>query len=97
MEDKTKIPYGPYCYNEKGRCPYWSYRDKIKNKTLDEMESGYCSFLGKGDYELNREIKYVLMYPKNHPDHGKPMTSEEIGMYMSLLWDQCKMCGENDE
>lgn len=44
------IPYGDYCYDydEYGKirpCPYWS-----RDTTKSYQESGYCSFLGEGDW-----------------------------------------------
>lgn len=45
-KDESKIPKGIYCYDENGRCPYWS-----KNLDKDHQESGYCSFLEVGDWE----------------------------------------------
>jgi len=42
--DYTKIPIGPYCYNNK-ICPYW-YRAE---DGVDQAY-GYCSYLHKGDW-----------------------------------------------
>jgi len=39
------IPWGDYCYDSKGRCPYW---DMAENK--EEQNDGFCWFLGKGDW-----------------------------------------------
>ena len=56
-KDQSVIPNGVYCYGyvsqkEGSRkiqiCPYWS-----KNKTKDNQESGYCSFLELGDWMEN--------------------------------------------
>lgn len=87
-KDKTVIPKGWYCYDIiKGKrvlCPYWSIR-----KDKPEQENGYCSFLGKGDWEENKE--------KNWRDSkGKLTSADEMGINLSLLWDQVKECGEND-
>lgn len=52
------IPKGMYCYTvdsidkETGRmnvdpCPYWSVDD-----SRPEQENGYCSYLGRGDWEV---------------------------------------------
>lgn len=100
--DKTLIPKGEYCYERleenKGKfkviggCPYWRHRSEIDDKKTDEYDYGYCLYLGKGDIELNDECEYVLDHPKDHPDYGKPMTANEIGLSLSLLWDQVKMC-----
>lgn len=96
MKDTSIIPDGMYCYTRKNGkryiCPYWS---SIPERQY--QENGYCSYLEKGDYELNREDKYKLIYPENHPDKGREMTAEEIGMPFSILWYMCKMCGINDD
>jgi len=49
MTTKHDIPSGYYCHDENFKpCPYWSRRaDK------PEQESGYCGWLGKGDWELH--------------------------------------------
>lgn len=45
-KDLSLIPKGIYCYDENGICPYWP-----KRKDKPNMENGYCSFLGWGDWE----------------------------------------------
>lgn len=42
----TVIPFGYYCYDKTGNCPYI---DNAANK--DEQQSGFCWFLNKGDWE----------------------------------------------
>jgi len=39
------IPFGLYCYDEKGICPYWD-----KNKNQEYQFDGYCHFLKTGDW-----------------------------------------------
>lgn len=40
------------CKDEQGNtCPFWSQRDKL----LESKDYGYCHYLRKGDYELNKE------------------------------------------
>ena len=46
MHDPAAIPLGDYCYDENGRCPYWSLVE-----TPDE-EEGYCAFLDEYDWLL---------------------------------------------
>ncbi len=41
------IPRGMYC----DECPFWS-----KDKKRSRRENGYCSYLGKGDWNLNNGI-----------------------------------------
>lgn len=69
-------------------CPYWSNADD-----RPYQENGYCQYLGKGDYEINREpqtcnvtqslgngkYKYIVV------EHGVNNPS-----WFSLLWDMCK-------
>lgn len=47
MSNKSLIPKGIYCYSNQGVCPYWSIREDRPGQT-----NGYCSLLGKGDWEL---------------------------------------------
>lgn len=41
---KSRIPRGVYCYNEKGRCPYWDMKPELPHQA-----SGYCHYLSAGD------------------------------------------------
>ena len=41
MKDTSVIPNGIYCYDENGKCPYWSLRED-----LPEQYNGFCDFLG---------------------------------------------------
>lgn len=92
-KDTTIIPKGDYCYDESDLCPYWS-----TNSNYHEQDCGYCSYLEKGDWEMNDEKKWKTTYRKD----GKELSDElrsanEIGIPMSLLWDQVKECGINIE
>lgn len=86
--DESVIPVGYYCYDDNGACPYWS-----RDPNHHEMENGYCKFLEKGDWEMNIEKKWRITYQggKKVTD-GKLESAEELGMYMSVLWDQVKEC-----
>ena len=53
---EEKIPKGLYCYDERGICPYWRRIDG-----REEQEDGWCDYLGKGDYEINREDNVTLI------------------------------------
>lgn len=90
-KDKRKIPLGYYCYtytkDKRIICPYWSIR---KNKP--NQENGYCSYLEKGDWNINTEKIWL----KNTDGTDKSQSANEIGLPLSLLWDQCKMCGINE-
>jgi hypothetical protein len=87
------IPKGHYCstyINEyKYECPYWSFREGH-----EEYEDGYCAYLGKGDYELNRERKYV-MKRKDGTVIGEGTAFELGELKLSTLFDQVKMCNIN--
>jgi hypothetical protein len=47
-EMKKRIPQGLYCYDENGRCPWWSV-----NLRYPKQNNGYCSYLEKGDWMDN--------------------------------------------
>ena len=85
-EGDNLIPRGVYCYDEVGVCPYW---DSDKDKPY--QYNGYCWFLEKGDWDLNKEKKWT------NTQTGEIETGDEIGLPMSLLWDQCKECGIDDD
>lgn len=91
-KDKRKIPKGMYCYKYLkcmkdgkykviGVCPYWS-----KRKNKPKQENGYCSYLEKGDWEINQEQVWEDDY-----------TGEEIKGHFSLLWDRVKECGIKED
>lgn len=97
------IPHGMYCYTvisvdwktgimKTDTCPFWDY-----DETQEEQHGGYCHYLKNGDWERNKEIndKSIIISEK---DKGKTV-SEVIGedFPSSLLWDQCKECGINDD
>ena len=88
-KDKRLIPYGYYCYNSKGNCPYWSIR-----RGKPKMRNGYCAFLEKGDWDINRE-KIWTVNKRNkkgeYVDIAKG-TAEELGIEGSWLWDKVKEC-----
>lgn len=46
--DPSKIPLGIYCYDENGKCPYWS---RIEGG--EPQNDGYCKFMSKGDVDLS--------------------------------------------
>lgn len=85
------IPVGYYCYDKKGNCPYWSIR-----KDKPEQRNGYCAYLGKGDWDINKEKRFTLIEfeGKKIPKNKRVMRSaNEAGIPGSLLFDQCKECG----
>ena len=105
MQEKSVIPYGDYCYNENGRCPYWIYKkithDKKVPKRYRQIEEEeevsvsipYCLYLNKGDvFDISDEEFEELKYFHNCTDE------ELLSKYpLSLLWDAIKECGENED
>lgn len=93
MKDIEKIPKGMYCYDEKGKCPFWSIKED-----LPEQENGYCSFLGKSDYDINREVHDCTMTTHEGGVEKKIefQTGPDNPGFFSLLWDACKECNYND-
>jgi hypothetical protein len=90
---KKLIPKGYYCYSVKNGktipCPYWSI-----DKKHSKQNNGYCAYLEKGDWDINKESRWrEVKYVNGKKKKGKTSTAEEIGIPMSLLWDMCKDCG----
>jgi len=46
LPKRFRIPRGVYCYRGDKLCPFWS-----KDYNQPEQENGYCSYLGRGDWE----------------------------------------------
>lgn len=100
INPETVIPTGMYCYKYIGKsytddgililrthhCPFWSL-----NKKKPKQANGYCSYLGKGDWDL-------AYHPHVTWEHGHAVDyiDTEMTMY-GLIWDCCKECGVNDE
>lgn len=86
----TVEPHGEFI-----NCPFWK-----KVPFLPEQQNGYCHYLNKADIELNPEYnkESFISYDKTGNNTGKSVT-EVFGEYFpsSLLWDQCKECGINDD
>ena len=89
-KDESLIPKGQYCYTyEDGKfkpCPYWD--------TVDDAPSqynGYCHFLEKGDLEIETEMVFI------DEKTGEKSMGNELPFPCSLLWDQCKECGINND
>jgi hypothetical protein len=43
---KNNIPTGPYCYNEDGKCPYWSI-----DETKEQHNNGFYRYINRGDWD----------------------------------------------
>ena len=74
------IPKGVYCDG----CPF-HFRDWSR----PEQENGYCSYLGKSDWDLNEERGDIDW----HDGDGNVTRTAPHEMPMSLLWGGCKECG----
>ena len=90
-KDTSVIPQGPYCYtyDEDGTyrpCPYYDTVDGAP-----EQYDGYCHYLEKGDLDLEQEMELTDM------ETGETTKGSDLPFPVSLLWDQCKECGINDE
>ncbi len=90
-KDTNVIPKGTYCYtyDENGKfqiCPYW---DTIKD--APEQYNGYCHYLEKGDLDLEQEMDFI-------DEKTKEINKGcDLPFPVSLLWDQVKECGINDD
>lgn len=88
-EQLSKIPPSYYCesFDNRLTCPYWSIK-----KDLPEQENGYCSLLGKSDWDINEE-RGKLEWKNKQGKIVKITKPHEI--CVSLLWDKCKECDLN--
>jgi hypothetical protein len=65
------------------------------DSTKPVQENGYCSYLGRGDWEMNDDRKWTCEKQLSDGTYAKYETllsGHEIGLPMSLLWDQVKEC-----
>ena len=96
---ESLVPEGDYCYKYVSRdvddetpypktetCPFW---DSDPNQV--KQENGYCHLLQHGDWEFNESKVYINCRTGEH------QTANEIGLPLSLLWDQCKECDVNPD
>lgn len=106
IKEKAKHPekYIPkntlYCYNDDmSRCPFWDYAEN-----RGEQNYGVCHYLNTTDYEQNKIMNNsddgCWIEPGEDGYHIIPGTTAEIfgdeQFTHSLLWDECKECGIND-
>lgn len=93
-----RIPWGFYCHdgnNVNKVCPYW-----FKAPHREEQENGYCAYLDKGDYEINKESRKMMIIDnenkitKEYNCSPSELADTEYWGFSksSLLWDKCKEC-----
>jgi len=75
------IPRGQYCDG----CPF-HFIDWGRPKQFN----GYCSYLEKGDWNINEEKGDIQWYK----DGEKSIVTKANEFPISLLWDGCKECGK---
>ena len=78
------IPKGYYCEG----CPFW-FVDTGKPKQMN----GYCSYLGKGDWDFYKEMSAQIKVSKRQPNGSyKDEIIDKDPMFSTLLWDGVKEC-----
>lgn len=83
---EREIPRGMYCYKpveapsvKNGmryrvkRCPFWG-----KDENRHDQESGYCSYLKKGDWMTEAEGGTFLLWDQVKECGVKPLDQEEL-------------------
>ena len=95
-KNKKLIPKGDYCYSipegkpfeDRVLCIYWSI-----DKTKSEQANGYCKYMVKGDWDINKEKNWCLLLEDD--TWGPQQSADELGITGSLIWDEVKECGVN--
>lgn len=99
MLDKEKIPHGDYCYSDLKivedpvfgfrskhvACPYW------RRRKINGVDVVWCDFLNSGgmlneDFDMSKLIEHY---------GSEDNTFKKLPL--SLLFDQVKECGENND
>jgi len=86
------IPNGIYCYSTnrgKGRCPYHEIVEYQPKNVPEEYKPFYYR-AGLNDEDIN-SLKVAVRGRCN-----LLQIEDEFPQDLSLLWDQCKLCGIND-
>lgn len=81
---KLLIPRGCYCEG----CPFW-----FKNRRKPSQMNGYCSYLGKGDWDFYEEMPDLIEVEQRQPDgsYKKEMIKKEP-MFGTMLYEGIKEC-----
>ena len=78
------IPRGYYCEG----CPFW-----FIDRNMPEQMNGYCSYLGKGDWDFYKEMPDKIEVQKIQPDGSyKPELVDKDPIYGTMLWEGVKEC-----
>lgn len=93
-KDKSLIPKGLYCYSGDYKCPYWEIIEG-----MHKQANGYCHFLEKGDWDLNKEYgkEVEITTFDKYKNPIKEIIYDDFDFPYSLLWDSCKECHINDD
>ena len=98
MKDTSIIPKGPYCYSRaegvnKYGIPNAKYCPYMTSKDYNGVTCPYCSYLEKGGLD---NIVTDGDFAKLIEHFG---SEEKVfdGLPLTLLFDSCKECGENED
>lgn len=95
-KDPSVIPVGPYCYspapgvNSYG-IPNVKYCPYLSTKEYNGVHCPYCEYMelgGLGEGTTDKEFDRLMAYFGNEDKVFE-------GLPLSLLFDSCKECGEN--
>ena len=92
--DKSKIPYGMYCYGRGGRsdkCPYWEYIETIifykdSKNNCDSYDKCEDNDKCGTSFRTSCKVDVIKCNYLNLIDKDEK----------TLLWDQVKECGINE-
>ena len=89
-------------YRKVENCPFWDV-----DIDMPYQENGYCHLLKQGDWDMNLDSldTTIVDYCPDHPElvgktYRELITMDDCPIPLfstSLLWDQCKECGVNDD
>ena len=71
--------------------PHWS-----EDKSLPEMENGYCAYLKQSDWDLNEEVNNRILKVSECKTNTVSDKDAHV-IFCSLLWDMVKECGVNEQ
>jgi hypothetical protein len=88
------IPKGYYCHNSGNHnkvCPFW-----FMDKTKPIQMNGYCSYLGKGDWDFYKEMPNKIEVSQRQSDgsYRKVKIKKEPMFCETIIWDKVKACNK---